>query len=212
MRVALALVAFAVAPVATPDVGRLILQPEQIAQGYAMQVQTGGKLIKGQVTLNLCGSGYASERFRTTRLQANYGKPNSMTAVAISNEVVTYRAGGAALAMREVTRRAASCPHTPVASGTPGVPKLTYRISRVSDPRLLKGYLAIRVDVTAVIRGKRIESISYAVYQQRGTVFSGVYSIGGSDADQRKLILHAAEQSASNLRRGGSGAGSGPTA
>jgi hypothetical protein len=214
MRMALALAAVAVAPAATPDVAQLVLQPAQVAKGYVMRVQTGGKLVKGQLTLNLCGTGYASERFRTSRFQANYGKPNASTAVAISNEVVRYRSDGAALAMREVTRRAASCPHKPVDSGTPGVPKLTYRISRISDPHLLKGYLAIRVDVAAVIKGKRIESTSYAVYQQHGNVLSGVYSLGGSDAAQRALALHAAEQSARNLRRGGSGsiAGSGPTA
>jgi hypothetical protein len=39
-----------------------------------------------------------------------------------------------------------------------------------------------------------------------------VYSVGANTPQQRELGLHAAEQSARNLRRGTSGAGSGPTA
>jgi hypothetical protein len=212
MRMALALAAVAVAPVATPDLSQLILQPAQVKKGYVMQVMTGGKLVKGQVTLTLCGGGYASERFRTTRLQANYGMPTTPTAIAISNEVVTYRSDGAALAMRELMRRAVSCPHKPIDTGAPGVPKLTFRITKVTDPHLLKGYLAVRVDVSGTVKGKHIAQTSYAVYQRLGNVLSGVYSFGGTNADQLKLALHAAEESARNLRRGGSGAGSGPTA
>jgi len=212
MRMALALAVVVAAPAATPDVSKLILQPAQVAKGYAMQIMTGGKVIKGQVTLNLCGGGYASERFRTTRLQANYGNPNSPTSTAISNEVVTYRTDGAALAMRELIRRSASCPHRPIDTGTPSLPKLTFRIARVTDPHLLKGYLAVRVDVAGVVKGKPVAQTSYAVYQRRGNVLSGVYSFGGTNAAQLKLALHAAEASARNLRRGDSGVPSGPTA
>ena len=212
MRIVLAIAAIAVGgpAAATPDVSRLVLQPAQVAKGYVMLAQKGGKLVKGQVTLNLCGTGYTSERFRTTRLQVNYA--NRAAPVAISNEVVTYRTDGAAQAMREVTRRVATCPHKPIDSGAVGAPKLTFKLTRISDPRLLKGYVAVRVVVTGIFQGKPVTQTTYAVYQQRGSVLSGIYSFGGSSAAQRKLILHAAEASAQNLRRGGSGALSAPTA
>jgi len=210
MRMALALAAVAVAPVATPNVAHLVLQPAQVAKGYAMEVRKDGKGVKGQATLNLCGADYPSEGFRTARLQANYRKPGS--AIQISNEVVTYRAGAAAQALREVVQHAVGCPHRPIDTGVKGLPKLTFTMTRITDPHLLKGYLALRVVVSGTVKGKPILQTSYAVYQRLGNVLSGVYSFDGSSAGQRALCLHAAEQSARNLRRGTSGVSSGPTA
>jgi hypothetical protein len=210
MRIALALAAVMAGPMATPDVSKLVLQPAQVGTSYVMLAQKGGNLVAGQVTLNLCGSGYTSERFRTTRLQVNYA--SAATPTAISNEVVTYRSGGAALAMREVTRRTATCPHHPVDSGQQGLSKVTFRLTRVSDPRLLKGYVAVRVDTAATVKGKHVAQTSYAVYQRYGNVLSGIYSFGGTSSAQLGLALHAAEESARNLRSRGSDGLSGPTA
>jgi hypothetical protein len=207
---ALALAALVVAPTATPDVARLVLQPAQVGKGYVMLARADGKGVKGQVTMNLCGTAYPSERLRTTRLQSNYLKARST--LGISNEVVTYRSGGAAQAMREAIQHAETCPRRPIDSGVKGLPKLTFRISRISDPRLLKGYLAVRIDVSGTVNGKHVAQTSYAVYQRLGNVLSGVYSFGTSTAGQRELCLHAAEQSARNLRRGTSGVTSAPTA
>jgi hypothetical protein len=209
---ALALVAVAVVPATTaPKVAELVLQPAQVGKGYVMLTQAGGTSVKNQVTLNLCGTGYGSELLRTTRLQVNYAARTSP--VAISNEVVTYRSGGASLAMREVIRRAATCPHRPIDTGTAGDPKLTFKITRLSDPKLLKGYLAVRVDVTGKIKGKPVAQSSYAIYQQHGNVLSGIYGFGDSSAAQLELARHAAEASARNLKRGGSGVTTGgPTA
>ena len=210
MRMALALAAVVVAPALPPDVGHLILQPAQVGKGYVMKTEVGGNKVKGQATLNLCGTGYPSERFRAARLQVDFTNPT--VPLAISNEVVTYRSDGAAQAMREVIRRAATCPHRPIDTGAKGLPKLTHRITRFTHPRLLKGYLAVRIDATGTIKGKHIAETSYAVYQRRGNVLSGVYSVGGDNPEQLQLVLHAAEQSARNLRRGTSGVSSGPAA
>jgi hypothetical protein len=210
VRIALALATVVAGPLAAPDVSHVVLKPTQVGKDYVLLTQKYGNLVKGQVTLNLCGTGYASELLRTTRLQVNFASAKSP--VAISNEVVTYRGRGAAQAMREVTRRAATCPHKAIDTGAKGLPKLKFTITPVKDPHLLKGYLAVRVDVTGTVKGKPVAQTSYAIYQQRGDVLSGIYSFGGGPAAQLKLALHAAEQSAINLRRGGSGAPSGPTA
>jgi hypothetical protein len=210
MRMALALLAVVVAPATAPDVKKLLLQPAQVGKGYVMLPAAGGSGVKGDRTMNLCGLDYPSESLRTSRLQVNYLRKNST--LGITNEVVTYKGSGAKQAMREAIAHAARCPTQPIDSGTKGLPKLRFRVKRISDPRLLKGYLAVQIDISGTVNGRKIAQTSYAVYQQRGSVLSGVYSFGAKTAGQLALCLHAAEQSAKNLRRGGSGASSAPTA
>jgi hypothetical protein len=205
MLIALAVVAAVLAPAATPNVDRLILQPAQVGKGYLMLARTDGRGVKGTVTMNLCGTDYPSERLRSARLQVNYLK--NANALGLSNEVVAYKGAGAEQAMREAVAHAIGCPARPLPSGIAGVPPLKYEITRLTVPGLLKGYLALRVRTIGTVNGKHIDQISYAVYQRLGNVLSGVYSFGPDTAAQRDFCLAAARQSARNLRRGGIAAG-----
>jgi hypothetical protein len=210
MRIALALVAIVVAPSATPDVKKLLLQPAQVGKGYVQFAAAGGTGVAGDRTMNLCGIDYPSESLRVSRIQVNYLKKKA--AVGVTNEVVTYKGTGAQQAIREALRHAINCPDRPIDSGVQGLPKLTFHVKQIRDPRLLKGYLAVQIDVSGTIKGRAVKQTSYAVYQQRGSVLSGVYSFGSATKGQLALCLHAAEQSARNLRRGGSSSSSAPTA
>jgi hypothetical protein len=207
MRVLLGL---AVALAATPSVSKLILAPSEVGVGYVLLQRADGVGVKNTVTLDLCGrKGYPSEKLRSTRLQVNYLKRNAI--FGLSNEVVTYKPGGAAQAMREAVQHAAGCPHHAIATGDPDLPVGRFTITRIKDSKLLKGYLAVRVRVVGTLRnGKHIDATSYAIYQRLGNVLSGVYSFGANTPAQQRFALHAAEQSAKNLRRGGQG--NGPTA
>ncbi|MGZ8717410.1 MAG: hypothetical protein ACXWYO_09895 [Gaiellaceae bacterium] len=69
----------------------------------------------------------------------------------------------------------------------------------------------MRIVDRGTYKGKPVVQTGYAVYQRQGNVLSGVYSFGASKG-QLALCLHAAEQSARNLRRGTSGVSSGPAA
>jgi hypothetical protein len=163
----------------------------------------GGAGVTNTVTLNLCGvAGYPSEGRRATRLQVTYLKKRAK--IGISNEVVTYRPGGAAQAMREVIHHADACPSHPIDTGQAGLPKLLVTIKRIHDAKLLKGALAVEVRVRGTVKGKKFDQTSYAVYQRRGDVLSGTYSLsaGPNTATQRSLLLHSAEQSAQNLIHG----------
>jgi hypothetical protein len=210
MRMALALVAIVLAPSATPDVKKLLLQPVQVGKGYVMLPAAGGSGVTGDRTMNLCGTDYPSESLRASRIQVNYLKKKAP--IGVTNEVVTYKGAGAQQAMHEALQHAISCPSRPIDSGVKGLPKLTFHVRQIRDPRLLKGYLAVQIDVRGTIKGTPVAQTSYAVYQQHGNVLSGVYSFGSTTKGQLALCLHAAEQSARNLRRGGSGSNSGPTA
>jgi hypothetical protein len=197
MRVLLALAAVVVA--APPDVTQIVLKAAQVGTGYVQVRRTDGSGLK-QVTLDLCGrGGYPSEAKRTARLQIDYLKSKAI--VGLSNEVVTYRPGGAAQAMRELVAHADNCPSHVIATGDPNVPKARFTITRIHDPKLLKGAVAVKVRVQATVGGKKFDQTSYAVYQRAGNVLSGTYSFGANTPAQFSFALHAAEQSARNLLR-----------
>ena len=199
----------AAATVQAPDVAKLLLAPSQVGRGYLMLQRRDGFGVKGTVTMDLCGrSGYPSEALRRSRLQVNYLKRN--TILGLSNEVVSYRDGGAAQAIREAVQHARTCPHHPILTGDPTLPPLLFRITRIEAPRLLPGYLAVRVRVTGTIQGKHIDETSYAIYQRLGNVLSGTYSFGPATNEQLRFVVHAAQQSALDLRKGN--AAGGPTA
>jgi len=196
------LVALAAAALISPaNLSKLVLKPTAVGAGYVLVHRTDGQGT-AQRTLDLCGtSNYASEQLRAGRLQVDYLKQNAK--LALSNEVVVYRSGGAAEAMSEVAKHADNCPTKPIAFE--GQPPLRYTITRLVDSKLLKGYLALRVVVTGTVKGQPVRAVRYAVYQRLGNVLSGVYSYaaaGVAESDQQIFVLHAAEESAKALRGG----------
>lgn len=202
-----AAVALAVAAlVSQPNLAKLVLKPSAVGPGYVLVQRSDGKGT-AQRTLDLCGTkNYASEKLRSGRLQVDYLKQK--TKLALSNEVVTYKDGGAAEAMREVAQHAKNCPSKPIAFE--GQPPLRYKITRIVDSKLLRGSIALRVDVSGKINGKRVHAIRFAIYQRAGNVLSGVYSYAVnsvSAAAQERFALNAAEASAKTLRQGGQGGG-----
>ena len=196
--------ALALAIAVQPNLSKLALKPAQVGPTFVMQQRPDGHGT-AERTLDLCGTAnYPSEKLRTARLQVNYLEPTAT--YAISNEVVTYKAGGAAQAMRELAQHAANCPNKPI---TAEGETATFRITRIKDSKLLKGYIAVQIKSTGLVGGKRVTRTFYAIYQRFGNVLSGVYSYGAATPTQELLCLHAAEASARNLRAG-AGAGGVP--
>jgi hypothetical protein len=196
----MAAIALAALALAAPNLNQAILKPAQVGKGYGVYARSDGFGVKAAPTLDLCGRrGYPSEKLRVDRLQVNYLKAN--TTLGLSNEVVRYKPGGAKQALHEVAQHAASCPHKPIATGQSGVGPVQFTITRVRDSKLLKGYVAVRVHaVGKLTNGKKVDDISYAIYQRFGDVLSGVYSFGPNTPAQLQLALHAAEQSANVLK------------
>jgi hypothetical protein len=197
----LALAAVALASAASLDLRTVILPPAQVGKGYQLVARSDGFGVKSAPTLDLCGRrGYASEKLRVDRLQVNYLKRG--TQIGLSNEVVRYKAGGAAQALREVALHAMSCPRTPVDTGEQGIGPLRFTITPLRDAKLLKGYVAVKVRaVGKLTNGKHVDQTSYAVYQRIGNVFSGVYSFGPNTQAQQAFVLRAAEASARTLKK-----------
>ncbi|SRR5579862_4611386 len=193
--------ALAMAAAVQPNLAKLLLKPASVGSGYILVARTDGQGT-AQRTLDLCGTkGYPSESLRVDRLQVDY--VNQTTPLALSNEVVSYKPGGAQEAMREVAQHAASCPSKPISFE--GQPPLTYKITRLRDSKLVSGYIALRMDVSGKVNGKAVRQIRFAVYQRVGNILSGVYSydISGvvSGEAQQQFVLHAAEASAKALEK-----------
>jgi hypothetical protein len=183
------------------DLRTVLLPPAQVGKGYQLVARSDGFGVKSAPTLDLCGrSGYASEALRVDRLQVNYLKPN--TKLGLSVEVVRYKPGGTKQALREVGLHAMSCPQTPVKTGEKGVGPLRFTITRIHDPKLLKGYVAVKVRaVGRLTDGTKVDQTSYAVYQALGDVLAGIYSFGPNTPEQLQFELHAAERSATVLKK-----------
>lgn len=175
--------------------GGVILRASQVGSGYRMSQTPGGQLVQGETTLDLCGFSYPSESLRTARLQVVYRAPGK--SLTLSNEVVGYRSGGAAQALREVTHAAASCPRGPIKTSTGDV---TLRLQRLHASRLLPGSLALVVHETGTVNGKQRAVTGIVVYQVHGDILSGVYAYGGTVRQMRRFALAAAGWSAANLQ------------
>jgi hypothetical protein len=184
----------------TPSPAHLILKPRQVGPRYRLQSRPDGHGVKNLVTLDLCGFTFHSERLRAKRLQVNYVRPGSP--VVVSNEVVVYRPGGTKLALSELRRAIATCPRGPVDSNIAGIGPITYRLKKLRFPALLPGSIALRVHITGKANGRHVDFTSLGVYQVKGAVLSGVYTMGGAITAQERLAAHAAAQSAKNLRSG----------
>jgi hypothetical protein len=194
----LALVAVAFS--AQPSLAKVLLTPAQVGPGYVLQVPADGQGTK-QRTLDLCGTkGYPSEALRVERLQVDYVRLNAP--FRLSNEVVRYKPGGAAQAIREVAQHARTCPKKPIAFE--GNPPLRYELTRLDDAKLVKGYIALRERITGIYNGKHLDRTIFVSYQRIGNVLSAVYSYPagpGVSADaQQRFFLNAAEQGARDLR------------
>jgi hypothetical protein len=182
---------------------QVVLRPVQVGRGYVRKLIQGGDRVKNQVTLDLCGFHFSSESRRTGRLQFAYVRRGST--LALSNEVVSYRIGGAALAMREVDEAVRACPPGEVRSTVRGVPPLRYRFTRLATAGkgLLPGAIALQMTASGTVNGKKLTETSFGVYQRRANILSGVYVYGGSVESRRALAFAAAAASADNLKRRG---------
>ena len=188
------------ASASTPGLRSVLLRPSQIGPGYKMGIIPHGDQVDGTVTLDLCGFKFPSEALRVARLQAAYSHAGK--AVQLSNEVVEYAPKVATEALREVRNASTHCPKGPVSSNVQGVGPVTYGITKVTDRKLLPGYVAMLLNVTYKANGQTRHATALAVYQVFGDILSAVYTDGTSAiADQIRVGLRASEQSAINLRR-----------
>jgi len=174
------------AGVAVRPVTDLALRAAEVGPGYRARVIPGGRKVKGQVTLDLCGFRYPSDALRTSRIQMVYQHPRD--ALVLSNEVVRYRGTGAQQALSELEWAVSHCP-----KGN--------KLTRIRDPRLLPSSVAVANQFSGMRNGKPVAVGVLLVYQVHGNALSAVYTYRGTPATRKRFGMRAAALSASKLRR-----------
>jgi hypothetical protein len=184
------------ATVATPTqtVARVVLTPSQVAPDVTLKQLPGGHQVAGQVTLDLCGYTFHSEALRLARLQVAFTRGGTSL---ISNEVVAYKPGGAATALRELRAAVAHCPAGYVSSSVRGMGQLKNSIKHISVAGSLSGSVTIVDRITEKLNGKKLTFDAVLVFQARHDVLSALYGYGLA---QLPLVRHAAVKSAANLK------------
>jgi hypothetical protein len=178
---------------------KLVVKAKQIAPGYLLVPFGGGQTLR-RPTLDECNLRFPSEKLRTARDRITFQRGQADPTIV--NEVVTYKPGGAALALRDARAVVRRCPKGAVTSG--GASVTTHVTPLKLHGKLLPGYVALEIHVFGTVNGKSAALDGAALYQRRGNVLSGVYAYAGDDPAKRvRLMLHTAEQSASILRARG---------
>lgn len=173
--------------VAVKPVTEIALRASEVGPGYRARVIPGGRKVKGQVTLDLCGFRYPSDALRTSRIQMVYQHPRDP--LILSNEVVRYRGNGARQAIGELEWAVAHCP-----KGN--------SLSRIYDPRLGLLSVAVANHFSATQKnGKRVRVGVVMVYMVQGNTLSAVYVYRGTTASRKRFGLRAAVISVNKLRQ-----------
>jgi len=154
----------------------IVLQPSDVDPTFSVRVLVRGDQLRGQTTatLDLCNGKFPSEAHRTARLQD--ALLDAQGTELLSTEAVLYSNPSAtAQAFSELTRVAASCPGTPVASPV-GEPKVTTKFNPAPDagwasvPSVERqAYSFTTTDST----GKSFPGL--AVYLRHGRALMGIY-------------------------------------
>ena len=175
--------------------GSLAVTASDLGSGWQQRAIPGGTQVSGEVTLDLCGGGYASEAMRVARLQIALKNGPAV----ISNEVVRYRASGAHLAYEELKQRVAHCPSAPVTMPEAGAPKVRWHLTALPvRPTWVPTTVAVRA--TTSFRGKSRTSLE--IFQFAGDWLSAVYSEDDSQTSVA-AVQRATTLAAQKLRAAG---------
>jgi hypothetical protein len=189
--------AFAFAP--EKSVNRAVLRAAQVGPGSIVRDIPHGSDVRGQVTLDVCGFGFKSERRRVARVQVTFIR-NDGTGPFLSNEVVDYKHGWAKKAMKELRKAIATCPKGFVKSTIPGAGMIKNRFDPIKSSKFLPDSIGVIDHITEKLPHKKkpLRFDSLLVYQAYGNLLSGVYSFGVA---RLPIVVHAANQSALNLTK-----------
>lgn len=156
----------------------LVISPEKLDSDWSMALADSGDTLHVN-TLDLCGAAYPSDALRTARRQVQYGSDSDD--MQVSNEIVTYKSGGAAQALKEVQQAVASCPGGKVQEKDYHGGMAIYHVQKllVTGSKWLPGTQAYYVEIDHLDGSTTTEC---EIFQSRANVVDIVY--GAMDGQQ----------------------------
>jgi hypothetical protein len=171
-----------------PLVDRVALGTGDLGSGWS-----GGTIDKGatlsQSTLDLCDRTAPSDALRVARRQTEIDSRTT----DVSTEVVAYRSGGAAQALREAAATARNC--TNVTHTADGQTDTETVMPLAAHAAWGTGAVAVSDSFTNAQGAKQT---TYTVYQAQGDVLAAVYDFGGTAS--QALMFQLADLMSARLR------------
>lgn len=167
---------------------RIALGTGDLGSGWSGGTIDDGATLK-EATLDLCGRTAPSDALRVARRQTEIDSRTT----DVSTEVVAYRSGGAAQALREAAVAARNC--TNVSHTEDGETDTETLAPLPAHAAWGTGAVALS-DVFTNPQGQK-EAL-YAVYQADGDVLAAVYDFGGTAS--QALIFQLADLTGARLR------------
>jgi hypothetical protein len=164
----------------------LVIPPEKLNPDWSMKLTDGGDGLSVN-TLDLCGAPYPSDALRTARRQVQYGPDTDD--MGVSNEIVTYRPGGAAQALKEVQQAVATCPGGKVQEKDMHGGMAIYHVQKllITGPKWLPGTQAYYVEIDHLDGSTTTEC---EIFQSRANVVDIVYgAMDGQQVSSETLTL-----------------------
>jgi hypothetical protein len=157
---------------------RASLQSADLRPPAVLEPYGAATIVRGQVSLDLCGATFPSESLRTGRLQVGAYVDDQQ---ALSVEGILYRDDAAAKqAFAELERARSRCPSGYVTSRVAGVPPIKTKFRRVPrsyDP--VPGVQRIAFSETDTPRDGPPSDV-VTVYQRVGRLVVGLYGVPGA--------------------------------
>jgi hypothetical protein len=189
-----ALAAASAAAAATLRPAQLVVTAHEVGSGY-LRVQFSGEQSLQTPTLDMCHLSFPSEKLRLARAHVTFQRGQQDPTV--TNEVVLYKQGGAAEAMREIRAGVSRCPKGPVVVGNVS---LTTQITPIKlKGSFLKGAIALSFHEFGTVKNQPVAQDGTVLYQSRGNLLSATFAYTKDPPTRAKYVTRVGEASAKKL-------------
>jgi Fe-S cluster assembly scaffold protein SufB len=174
----------------------LVLRASQVGPGYRIQQPNVQSAVQVGGGMSACFRAPKGAAKGSRSFGRSYVKPGSPD---VFDALVQYRSTHALAEIMTALRRVVNrCPSQEVKLAAGVFARI--QVSRSTARHLLRGSLALREVISGTVGGHKYTSILLGIYQTKGRMLSLVFAGGKNLGATRAIVMHAAQESALNLR------------
>jgi hypothetical protein len=174
----------------------VVLRASQVGPGYRVQQPSLQSAVHVGGGMSACFRAPKGAAKGARSFGRSYVKPGSPD---VFNALVQYRSTHALAEIMTALRRVANrCPSLEVKFATGVFARI--QVSRSTARHLLRGSFVLREVISGTVGGRKYTSILLGIYQATGRTLSLVFAGGKNLVATRAIVMHAAQESARNLR------------